>query len=260
MDSFNLVDFDTDGALQETAAVADVEGSTRLGFLRRAGITAGALAGTGALAGALAPDALAATGGGGRRYERGRPPASYGTGDYGILNFALLLEYLESAFYNEARKMGAITDPATKAFLNLTVTDENAHVRILKSALGAKAIKRPTFDFQGTTQDQTEFQKTAYVLENTGIHAYIGQTRNIYSPEYLTIAAGIATIEGRHAAVIGSILSDTVGSIAPNGPVDSPLSASQVITAVGGTGFITGGAPAGTGAKYTPGPTPEVTR
>ncbi len=260
MDQFNLIDFDKDGALEEAAAAADaeVDGSTRLGFLRRAGMTAGALAGTGALAGALAPDALAAnTGGKGQRYERGRPPASYGTGDYGILNFALLLEYLESTFYNEAKKMGAITDPATMAFLNLTVTDENAHVRILKSALGSKAIKRPTFDFQGTNAALSSFQQTAYVLENTGIHAYIGQTRNIYSPEYLTIAAGIATIEGRHAAVIGSIISDRVGKIAPNGPVDNPLSANSVITAVGATGFITGGAPKGTGGKYTPPPTPE---
>jgi len=258
MDRLNLVEFDADGALQEAAAGADAEvkRNTRLGFLR----WAGALAGGGTLAGALAPDALAAnTGGHGRRYVRGRPPASYGTGDYGVLNFALLLEYLEAAFYDEAKKMGAITDPATKAFLNLTVTDENAHVRVLKSVLGSKAIKRPTFDFKGIPEDQSMFQQTAYILENTGVHAYIGQTRNIYSPAYLTVAAGIATIEGRHAAIIGSIISDTVGKLAPSGSIDTPLSANQIITAVQATGFITAGAPKGTGGKYVPPPTPEDT-
>ena len=260
MDRLNLADFDKDGALQETAAAAEAEvaGHTRLGFLRRAGVAGGALAGGGAVLGTLAPDALAAnTGGHGRRYERGRPPSSYGNGDTGVLNFALLLEYLEAAFYNEANKHGAITDPATQAFLKLTVTDENAHVRILKTALGSNAIKRPTFDFQGIPEDQSKFQQTAYVLENTGVHAYIGQTRNIYSPAYLTIAAGIATIEGRHAAVIGSILSDTVKEIAPNGPVDNAMSANQIITAVRGTGFITGGAPSGLGSMYTPPAPPE---
>jgi hypothetical protein len=255
----DLGQFDRDGALQEAASVAGVEMShhTRLGFLRRVGAVGGAVAGGGAVLGALAPDALAATGGMGRRYQRGRPPVSFGKGDVGIANFALLLEYLESTFYNEAKKAGAITDPATMAFLNLTVTDENAHVRILESLLGADAIKRPVFDFQGIPEDEKKFQETAFVLENTGVHAYIGQARNLYSPTILTYAAGIATIEGRHAAIIGSILDDKVGHTAPNGPVDNPLSANEVLLAVKGTGFIVSGAPAGTGGPYTPPPSPE---
>ena len=259
MDDFTLADFDADGAIEETAAAIGADGHTRLGFLRRAGVAGGALAGSGALLGTLASSASASTSGMGRRYERGRPPKSYGSGDTGILNFALLLEFLESSFYNEAQQGGAITDPATKAFLDLVVTDENAHVQILQSVLGSAAISKPTFDFQGIPEDQSKFQQTAYVLENTGVHAYLGQARNIYSPGYLTVAAGIATIEGRHAAVIGSILADTTASIAPNGPVDNPLSAHDVIEAVGATGFITGGAPKGTGGEYTPGPTPEKT-
>ena len=35
---------------------------------------------------------------------KGRPPKSFGKGDIGILNYALTLEYLEAAFYAEAKK------------------------------------------------------------------------------------------------------------------------------------------------------------
>ena len=51
--------------------------------------------GGGALLSALTPAASMAAG-------KGRPPAKFGKGDIGILNYALTLEYLEAAFYNEA--------------------------------------------------------------------------------------------------------------------------------------------------------------
>ena len=242
MDSLDLAAFDVDGALQETAEKA---GHTRLDFLRKAGVAGGAVAGGGALLGVIAPAASAHVGPATSPtpFRNGRPPVLYGLGDTGILNFALALEYLESAFYNEAAAGHAITDPATSAFLQTVVRDENAHVALLKSVLGSKAIPSPTFDFQGIPENQTKFQQTANVLENTGVHAYLGQASNVRSRSTLTTAAGIATIEGRHAAIIGSILSDTATSIAPNGPVDTPLTADQVLTAVGGTGFVTGGLP-----------------
>ena len=71
-------------------------GDTRLSFLKKAGLAGGAVMGSGALMAALTPaGAMAASG-------KGRPPASFGKGDIGILNYALTLEYLEAAFYNEA--------------------------------------------------------------------------------------------------------------------------------------------------------------
>ena len=92
------------------------------------------------------------------------------------------MEYLEAAFYNEATAHGAITDPATVAFLKTTTRDENAHVAALQQALGSKAIAMPQFDFQGIPEDQAKFQQTAFVLENTGVHAYLGQVTNIHTP------------------------------------------------------------------------------
>ena len=191
MDEFNLVSVDVDGALQETAAALD--GETRSGFLRKVGIAGGAVAGSGALLGVLAPGASAHDNwhhGWRHHPEAGRPPRAFGRGDIGILNFALALEYLEAAFYNEATAAGKITDPATMAFLATTTRDENAHVAALQQALGSNAIAMPTFNFQGIPEDQAKFQQTAYVLENTGVHAYLGQLTNIRMPAYLA-AAGL---------------------------------------------------------------------
>ena len=50
----------------------------------------------------------------------------------------------------------------------------------------------------------------------------------------------ILTIEARHASVIGLLNEPSGEDIAPNGPFDTPLTASQVLSAVKGTGFIVG--------------------
>src|SRR5579875_398903 len=167
MTKLDLTQIDVDGALQETAAVV-ADGHTRAGFLRRAGMAGGALAGAGAVLGAIAPGASA----GGWSGQNGRPPAAYGPGDIGILNFALALEYLEAAFYNRATSHMQITDPATQAFLQTTTRDENAHVAALQQALGSNAIAQPQFRFDHIPANQSAFQQTAFVLENTGVHAY----------------------------------------------------------------------------------------
>jgi hypothetical protein len=225
MTHINLEAVDRDGAIAEAADA--VAGDTRLGFLRRAGIAGGTAVGGGAiLAGLISPSLASA---------KGNPPKSFGTGDVGILNFALTLEYLERAFYNEATSKGKITDAKTAAFLKITIRDERAHVAFLRKALGSKAVKEPKFDFKGIPSDPSTFAATAYVLENTGVHAYLGQAGNIKTPAYLLAAASIVTIEARHSGAIGSILDK---SISPNGPFDNGWTAAKVLAAVKSTGFI----------------------
>lgn len=243
-DELNLERIDVDGAIRETAARAGVQaGDTRLGFLKKAGLAGGAVVGGGAIFGPAS--ALAWDGRHHHHGDSGRPPMAFGRGDIGILNYALALEYLEAAFYNEATAKGAITDPQTKVFLATVTVDENNHVAFLQKALGSSAIAQPTFDFQGIPEDQGKFQQTAFVLENTGVHAYLGQVGNIENPAYLAAAGSIVTIEARHASVIGLIIDESSAGIDPNGSFDTPYTAQQVLTAVGGTGFITGGLPAG---------------
>ena len=130
---FELDAVDVDGAIRETAE--RVDGHTRGAFLRKAGIGVGAIVGGSALMGALPQLASAAA-----------------TSDTDILNFALTLEYLESAFYSEAVKKGALSGE-TKTFAKVVAGHEAAHVAALKGALGSSAVAKPKFDFKGTTDE-----------------------------------------------------------------------------------------------------------
>jgi Ferritin-like domain len=230
----NLPELDADGAVRKdhAEAIDSLEpGDTRLGFLRKTALAgAGAVSG-GALLGALTPGVASAAG-------SGRPPASFGKGDVGILNYALTLEYLEAAFYNGATAANMSLSSQTAAFLKVVTRDENAHVKFLKEHLGSSAVKEPKFEFKGANTSPATFMKTAQVLENTGVHAYSGQALNIKSPAYVKAALSIVTIEARHAGVIGLLNEPSGEGIAPNGPFDTPLTAAQVLAAVKETGFI----------------------
>lgn len=230
MYKINIPEIDSDGAIQEAAAA--VEGDTRLDFLKKAGVGAGAVVGGGTILSALAPEAGAAS--------SSRPPKAFGKGDIGILNYALTLEYLEAAFYNEATAANLPLNSQAAAFLKIVTRDENAHVAYLKKALGKKAAKKPTFDFKGTTKSVDSFLATAQVLENTGVSAYSGQATNIKEASIVKAAVSILTIEARHASVIGLINDPTGAKISPDGAFDKAKSAKKILAAVKSTGFIVG--------------------
>jgi rubrerythrin len=225
----NLEEVDVDGAIRE--AHEEATGDTRLSFLKKAGIGAGAFVSGGAALAALTPSAMAAT-----KPGVGAPPSSFGSGDIGILNYALTLEYLEAAFYKEALDGGKITDVRLKKFLATTARDEADHVAFLKKALGSKAVATPKFDFKGTTQSQVTFAETAFALENTGVHAYTGQAFNIKTSAYLAAALSILTIEARHAGAIGVVYDKA--AIDATGAFDVGYTASKVLSIVTSTGFI----------------------
>jgi rubrerythrin len=235
----NLASIDVDGAVRETAAEAmdALDGDTRSQFLRRAGIAGGAVVGGGALLGALAPSAMAFSTG-------NRPPASFGKGDIGILNYALTLEYLESTFYNEAtanqRRNAFLTSPQARVFLKTVTDDENQHVKALKKVLGKHAVKKPKFDFHGDNASQAKFLTAAFTFENEGVHAYSGQAFNIKDPKVLAAALSIVTVEARHASVVGLIRNGTEFGISPNGAFDKPYGASKVLKDVTSLHYIKG--------------------
>jgi ferritin-like protein len=222
-----LEQLDADGAIQEAAGAVD--GDTRAAFLRKAGVGVGAVVGASAFMGAVPKLAAGAT-----------LPKS----DVAILNFALTLEYLEAAFYTEASGSGALSG-TTKQFSDLVGSHERTHAKTLKTVLGSKAGSKPKFDFGDTTSNQAKFQQTAYALENTGVHAYLGQAAKIKSPAILTAAGTIVTVEARHAAAIALIV-DPAGfrdgnpGITPQGAFDKPYSVKKVLRIVDKTGFIVG--------------------
>jgi len=214
----SLEELDADGAVREAAA--NVDGDTRGTFLRKAGLGAGALVGSSAFFGVIPKMASAAV------------PAS----DVAILNFALTLEYLEAAFYNEAVSKGRFTGKVGK-FARVVAAHENAHVAFLKKALGSAAVKKPMFNFKGTTTNKAKFMATAQVLEDTGVAAYLGQVGNIKSKAILGAAGSILPIEARHAGWIRDLNN---ASGAPSA-FEGAKSKAQILSAVKGTGIIVGG-------------------
>ena len=230
MSDFRLDAVDVDGAVREAAE--RVGGDTRLSFLRKAGLGAGAVMGGGAVLAAFAPGAMAA--------GMGRPPATFGKGDVGVLNYALTLEYLEATFYADAVAGVSFSDPHLKALATKIAADEAAHVAFLKRALGTHAVKKPKFDFGAAVQTESTFAATSQVLENTGVGAYFGQAFNIAKPADLAAAVSILTVEARHAGAIGYYNDATAKAVSPSGAFDKPLTAATVLAAVKKTGFIVG--------------------
>lgn len=232
---FTIEQVDVNGDIRETAHdtidALECHGDSRLDFLKKAGLAGGAVMGGGALLSALTPASAMAAG-------KGRPPKSFGKGDIGILNYALTLEYLEAAFYDEANRHKVARGAQEHAFLNRVRHDENAHVAFLRKALGHKATKAPKVDF-GDATGKAKWLATAMALENVGVEAYGGQVLNISTPANVAAAASILTVEARHASLAGLLVKPTVKNISPDGGAfDKPATARQVLKAVEGTGFL----------------------
>jgi hypothetical protein len=220
---WTLEDVDRDGAIQEAAE--HVDPNTRAAFLRKAGLGAGAVIGGGAVMGALPSLASA---------------ASIPSSDIAILNFALTLEYLEADFYAQAVAKGSFSGD-TNTFARTVAAHEAAHVKFLQGALGKRAIKKPLFDFKDTVSDQTKFEATATVLEDTGVQAYLGQVGNIKNKKILAAAGSILPVEARHAAWIREIrLAKGEGTLPASSAFQGSKTKAQILAAVKGTGFIVG--------------------
>ncbi len=214
--SFDEVD--RDGAIRESAAA--VHGDTRADLFRKGGILAGVGLGIG---GATA---------GGFALAKGSAK-----GDVKILNYALTLEYLEAAFYAEANSNGKLNGITAK-FAQVVAAHEAAHVQALQQALGSKAVKKPSFDFKGTTKAEGSFLKTSMTLEDTGVSAYQGQAPNIKSGQVLASAGAILAVEARHASWVRDIIGAGKSPVPAPAAFNKPLSMSAVLSAVKGTGFI----------------------
>jgi hypothetical protein len=193
----------------ELAAV-EVHGMSRSSFIARGALATGGLYGAGAV-GQFVTRAFA-----------------QGGGDVDILNFALTLEYLEAAFYEEAVSKAGLSGEARK--LAREIGDhEQQHVEALTGAIkksGSKPVAAPKVTFP--LSDEASFLKLAETFEDTGVAAYNGAAPMIQSAEILGVAGAIVQIEARHAAAIRVLKGDNP----TRGAFDTTLKKGQVLKAV----------------------------
>lgn len=149
------------------------------------------------------------------------------------LNFALTLEYLEAAFYDQGNKSGVIPSEYRAVFRTIG-QHENAHVKLLKSVLGSAAVAAPAVDFTagGRYADVWEnfdtFLALSQTFEDLGVAAYKGQAGNLMgSREVLTVALQIHSVEARHASEVRRIGL----KFGWDGAFDKPLSKNAVLAA-----------------------------
>ena len=199
-------------AAPELASI-EIEGVTRQGFLLRSAVAAGSVYGL-ASVGPFVSRAIAQAGG----------------GDVEVLNFALTLEYLEAAFYDQAVKntngLGGEAIEIAKTLRD----NENEHVSALTATikdLGGKPVKAPGVDFGQAFASQRSFLKTAQTFEDLGVSAYNGAAPQIRSKDVLGAAGAIVQVEARHAAAIRLLR----GRPITDGAFDKALEMSAVLKA-----------------------------
>ena len=155
--------------------------------------------------------------------------AEFGKGDVGILNYALTLEYLETAFYADVVKSGLFKGADLETIRKFG-REEAEHVEALTAAvkqLGGKPAPEPKAEFPLTNAKSV--LELAATVENLGAAAYLGQAANIQSPEVLASALAIHSVEGRHAAVLNTLLGE---SITPDGAFAKPADVKTVLKSV----------------------------
>jgi hypothetical protein len=174
-------------ATPELASI-EIEAVTRQSFLLRSAVAAGSVYGL-ATVGPFVTRAMAQDGG----------------GDVEVLNFALTLEYLEAAFYDQAVKNTRGLGGEAMEIAETLRDNENEHVKALTATikeLGGRPVKAPGVDFGKAFANRRSFLKTAQTFEDLGVSAYNGAAPQIKSKEVLGAAGAIAQVEARHAAAI----------------------------------------------------------
>ena len=137
--------------------------------------------------------------------------------DIEVLNYALTLEHLETAFYRDG---AGLYDHGTDAFGN-NINDffaqiaahEAEHVAVLTQVitdLGGTPVEEAEYDFGYT--DAITYRATAAALENTGVSAYDGAGQYLENLDLITAAGSIVAVEARHAGYLNLI---TGAEVAP---------------------------------------------
>lgn len=173
-----------------------------------------------------------------------------------VLQFANVLEQLETQFYNQALSTFQASDFTTAGFTDAQIpieqftaisTDESTHTTVLTQAItdqGATPLANCSFDFSSVLTDVTTMATAARLVENVGVGAYLGAAHLVTDPVLLTAAASIMTVEARHQTMLNVLTAS--GTAIPQA-FDIPLTPPEVLAIAGG--FISG---CDTGVKANP--------
>jgi len=212
MSDLTLETVDRSGAIAE--AFDALTGGTRADFFRKA------VVGGTALAAALEMPAAA----------QPRNTAK----DVAILQFDLNLEYLQAAMYSEAERLGEIS-PRTLEWSRVVGANERGHVLAIRGLLGRDAVKSPSFNFRGVTEDDRLFTETAVAFEDLTAALLKTQAVQVDSRQILAALASLHSVEARHAAWIRHI----AGIVPSADAFDEPTSKAKVVELVDSTNFVT---------------------
>ena len=137
---------------------------------------------------------------------------TFNADDIGILNFALLLEELEAAFYVAVVNSGKITNSKEMEYMRYLGGQEAAHVTFLRSVLANQVLfATQDLSFNSSTlnnllSSRDSILNTAVTLEDVGVHAYNGAGPSLTNPTFLLAAGSIVSVEARHAAGVRALL------------------------------------------------------
>jgi hypothetical protein len=177
-----------------------------------------------------------------------------------VLNFAFVLENLETEFYKQGLSKFKSSDFSSAGFTSaeaaieeITViqSDESTHVTALETIITSFGSKPPSgcsFDFSSALTDVSTMITVARVVEHVGVAAYLGAAHLVQDPRVLTAAATIVTVESRHGTVLNIFESAT----AISQPFDLAFLPNEVLAIAGS--FIKGcdvGIPANPALKVT---------
>ena len=152
--------------------------------------------------------------------------------DAEILNFALMMEYVQFGFYAEALSRKVLAGELLE-YARIVGGQEEEHVNFVRGALGKAAKPKPKLEFGDATSDADHFAQTALKLEDLGIAAYNAQAPNL-TKDALAAAARIVSVEARHAAWIR----DVTGLNPAPDAVEPTASADKVMKTFQGSGFV----------------------
>ncbi len=147
--------------------------------------------------------------------------------DVDIIQFALTLEHLEAAMYQEMLAANILSGKELQYFQSFG-QHEAAHVDGLTAALQAVGVEPAAAlsDYQFPDFNSREaILDFAKVAEDIGVGAYQGAAAAIDNKDYLAVAGSIVQVEARHAAIVNLLLGmDPVpAAVTPSLTVDEVL-------------------------------------